>query len=127
MNILRILFQASVSLHENNNDVNNNNIDNTITKLESHPSIVAIKEKMKESNKPFTFQNVSTDKFASIIEKLNKKRASKSDNISAKVSKKFRTFLAEFLSKNFNSCLENGSFTEDLKDAEVVPIYRKKV
>ena len=59
---------------ENNDDVNNDNIDNTITKFEGNPSIVAIKEQMKKSNKNFTFQNVSTDKVASIIKKLNTKR-----------------------------------------------------
>ena len=42
-----------------------------------------------------------------------------------KVIKEFRTFFAEFLSKNVNSCLETGSFPEDLKFAEVVPIYKK--
>ena len=40
---------------ENNNDVNNDKINNTITKLQGHPSIVAIKEQKKESNKTFTF------------------------------------------------------------------------
>ena len=42
--------------------------------FEGHPSIVAITKQMKESNKTFTFQNVSTDKVASIIKKLNTKR-----------------------------------------------------
>ena len=53
---------------------NNYNVDNTITKFEGHPRIVAIKKQMKESNKAFPFQNISTDKFTSIIKKLNKKR-----------------------------------------------------
>ena len=80
---------------------------------------------MKKYNKTFTFQNVSTDKVALIIEKLNSKKASKSDDIPTKVIEEFGTFFAEFLSKNFNSCLETGSFPEDLKCAEVVPIYKK--
>ena len=54
------------SFHENNVDVNIDNIDNTITKFEGHPSIVAIQEQMKNCNKTFTFQNVSTDKVGSI-------------------------------------------------------------
>ena len=32
------------SFRENNDDVNNDNIDNTITKFEGHASIAAIKE-----------------------------------------------------------------------------------
>ena len=111
--------------HENNDDVNNDNIDSTITKFEEHPSIVAIKEQTKKYNKTFTLQNVSTDKVASIIKKLNSKKASKSHVIPTKLIKEFGTFFAEFLSKNFNSCLETSSFPEDLKNAEVVPIYKK--
>ena len=50
------------SFHENNVDVNIDNVDNTITNFEGHPTIVAIEEQMKKYNKTFTFQNVSTDK-----------------------------------------------------------------
>ena len=113
------------SFHENNDNVNNDNIDNIIIKFEGHPSIVAIKEQMKKYNKTFTFQNVSTDKVALIIEKLNSKKASKSDDIPTKVIEEFGTFFAEFLSKNFNSCLETGSFPEGFMCAEVVPIFKK--
>ena len=38
------------SFRENNDDVNNDNIDNTITKFEGHASIASIKEQMRESN-----------------------------------------------------------------------------
>ena len=58
------------SFHENN-DIN---IDNTITKFEGHPSTVAIKEQMKKYNKTFIFQNVNTDRVASIINKFIAKR-----------------------------------------------------
>ena len=111
------------SFHENNDNVYNDNIDNIVIKFEGHPSIVAIKEQMKKHNKTFTFQNVSIDKVVLIIKKLNSKKVSKSDDIPTKVIKEFGTFFAEFLSKNFNSCLQTGSFPEDLQCAEVVPIY----
>ena len=41
------------------------------------------------------------------------------------VIKEFGTFFAKWLLKNFNICHETGSFPEDLKCAEVVPIYKK--
>ena len=56
---------------------------------------------MKNYNKTFTFQNVSTDKVASIIKKLTEKKASKSDDIPPKVTKEFGTFFTDFLSKKF--------------------------
>ena len=42
-----------------------------------------------------------------------------------KVIKEFGTFLAEFLSKNFDSYLETISFPEDSRCAEIVPICKK--
>ena len=113
------------SFHENNDNVHNDNIDNIIIKFEGHPSIVAIKEQINKCNKTFTFQNASTDKAASIIKKLYSKKAAKSVYIPTEVMKEFGTFFAEFLSRNFNSCLETDSFPEDLKCAEVAPIYKK--
>ena len=113
------------SFHENNDNVNSDNIDNIIIKFEGHPSIVAIKEQMKKYNKTFTFHNVSTAKVASIIKILNSKKASKSHVIPTKLIKEFGTFFAEFLSKNFNNCLETDYFPEHLKRAEVVSIYKK--
>ena len=86
------------SFHENNDNINNDNIDNIIIKFEGLQSIVAIKEQMKKYNKTFTFQNITTDKVASIIKKLNSKKGSKSDDIPAKIIKEFATFFAEFLS-----------------------------
>ena len=64
------------SFHENNDNINNDNIDNIIIKFEGHQSIVAIKEQMKKYNKTFTFQDVSTDKVASITKKSNSKKTS---------------------------------------------------
>ena len=77
MNIVPSL--GITSFRENNDNVNNDNIDNIIIKFEGHPSIVAIKEQMKKYSKTFTFRNVSKDEVASIIEKLNSKKTSKSD------------------------------------------------
>ena len=80
------------SIYENNDDTNNDNIDNLIAKFDGNSSIVAIKEQIKTCSKTFTFQNVSKDKAAPITKKLNTKKASKSDDIHAKVIKNFRTF-----------------------------------
>ena len=100
------------TFYENNDDVNNDNIDKTITKFEGHPSIAAIKKQIKKSNESFISQNVSTDRVATIIKNLNTKKASKSNGIPTKVIKGFVTLFAEFLSKNVNSCLKTRSFSE---------------
>ena len=81
---------------ENIDNINNDNIDNIIIKFKGHQSIVAIKEQMREYNNTFTFQNVTTDKVASINKKLNSKKASKYD-IPTKVIKEH--FLRNFFKK----------------------------
>ena len=47
---VNIVWSLSITSFHNNNcdDVNDDNIDNVITKFEDHPSIVAIKKQMKE-------------------------------------------------------------------------------
>ena len=96
MNIVQSL--GITSFRENNDGVNIDNIDIIIAKFEGHSSI-AIKSYRKEPNNTSTSQNVSTDKFASIIKKLNTKKASKSVDISNKVIKESETFCAEFYQK----------------------------
>ena len=71
---MNIVPSLDITSFQENNDINNDNIDNTITKFEGHPSTVAIKEQMKKYNKTFIFQNVNTDKVASIINKFIAKR-----------------------------------------------------
>ena len=58
---------------------------------------------------------------------LNKSMCASDDEqginkLRSKVIKEFGTFSAKVISKNFNSCLEIGSFPEDLKCAEVAPM-----
>ena len=65
---------------------------------------------MKKYNKTFTFQNVSTDKVASIIKKLNTKKASETDDIPNNAIKEFGTFFAEFLSKTLAVALKPSLF-----------------
>ena len=110
MNIVPSL--GITNFHENNDDVNNDNIDKTITTFEGYPRIAAIKKRIKKSNNSFISQNVSTDRVASIIKNLSTTKASKSNGIPTKVIKGFVAFFAEFLSKNVNSCLKTRSFSE---------------
>ena len=94
MNIVPSL--GITSFRENNNDVNNDNIDNTIRKFEGHPNIVTIKEQIKNQIQLSLSRMLEQTKFALIIKKLNTKKASKSDDMPTKVIKEFGTFFADF-------------------------------
>ena len=83
----------------NNYDLNE--IGDTVIKFQGHPSITVFKEQVRESNRAFTFQNVSTDKVSSIV-----KNVSKTDVISTKIIQEFGLIFAEFLSKPSTVALE---------------------
>ena len=125
MNIVPSL--GITTFHENNDDVNNDNIDKTITTFEGYPRIAAIKKWIKKSNNSFISQNVSTDRVASIIKNLNTTKASKSNSIPTKVIKGFVAFFAEFLSKKVNSCLKTRSFSETWSMLTLFSFTRKMI
>ena len=92
----------------------------------NNPIIKAISHRMAAKNTTFSFKDISQDKIESIIKKLDPKKAIKSNDIPTKIIKEFNPLFAEFLTRNFNACLNEGIFPEDLKCSEVVPIYKKK-
>ena len=110
-NIVRIFVISP--FHEINDDLNSDNINKTVTKRERYISTLTFKNKLRNKEK-IIFQNVSIEKFASIIKKPN--------------TKSLRTFLRIFpklFFKNLNCYLRTGSFPEDLKYVDVVLTCKK--
>ena len=64
-------------------------------------------------------------KIYSTIKTLNCKKAILSNDIPTKIIQQFSEIFTDFLYSNFNSCLENGIFPDELKLAEVVPVCKK--
>ena len=60
------------------------------------------------------------------ISNLKPGKAVRSNDIPAKVLKDFVELFAISKYNNFNKSLLVGTFSEDLKTAEVVPVYKKK-
>ena len=48
------------------------------------------------------------------------------DDITTKVIKTNKDIFAGFIAKDFNNCVDNGVFPDDLKHADVTPIHKKK-
>ena len=94
--------------HEINDDLNNDNINKTVTKRERYISTLAFKNKLRNKEK-IIFQNVSINKVASIIKKPN--------------TKKVEDILTNISQIIFN--LRTSSFPEDLKYVDVVLTYKK--
>ena len=66
----------------------------------------------------FSFRKVTKDEISSAIKTLNHKKSTLSNDTPTKI-------IQQFSDNNFNSCLESGTFPDELKLAEVVPVYKK--
>ena len=87
--------------------------------------MITIKQHITDKNKVFSFRKVTTDEISSAIKTLNHKKATLSNDIPTKIIQQFSDIFTDFLYNNFNSCLESGMFPDELKSAEVVPVYKK--
>ena len=85
-----------------------------------------IKQHIADKNKAFSFRKVTKDEISSTIKTLNRKKAILSNEIPTKIFQQFSEVFKDFLYNNFNICLESGIFPDELKLAEVVPVYKKK-
>ena len=88
----------------------------------NHPSIITIKQHITDKKKVFSFRKVTKDEISSAIKTLNHKKAT---YIPTKIIQQFSDIFMDFLYNNFNSCLESGIFPDELKLAEVIPVYKK--
>ena len=73
----------------------------------------------------FSFTCVTSDDISKETKRLDIKKATQESDIPTKVIKQFPNLFIDFLHKTFNSCLTEGTFSNDFKKA-VVHSFRKK-
>ena len=78
-----------------------------------------------ESNSTFSFKKVDKEQISTAIKLLDSKIVSESNDIPLRIIREFSDIFGGFLAKNFNECLDKGFFPNELKYAEVVPVYKK--
>ena len=101
-------------------------IDSQSQDPENHPSIKAIKENgPEEGYTSFNFKPVDQQMVTKSIKKLNPKKAIGIDQLPAKLIKAGSEALAGPISTIFNLCAKLNQFPDDLKSAQVCPIYKK--
>ena len=82
---------------------------------------------MKSKNiSSFSFQPVSIDKVKDIIKTLNTKKACPDGDIPVKLIKMNEDIFSRLIFQNFNQSLINGDFPHCLKQAEVIPVFKKE-
>ena len=102
--------------------------EKAIKKYQKHPSISVINKIVSsvENEASFSFTCVIADDISKEIKRLDKKKATQESAIPTKVTKQFPNLFIDFLHKNINSCLTEGTFPNDFKKAVIHAIHKKE-
>ena len=94
-----------------------------IKKYSAHPSILSIKEKM--SNNVFSFRKVTYEEILNELNSLDTSKSTQSDDIPFKIIRDNADIFANFILQSFNKCIIDGKFPDQLKKADVSPVFKK--
>lgn len=90
----------------------------------THPSILAIRD-LHRHTQEFSFQEITQEHVKLKLTRLNSKKSAGPDTIPPKLVKIIHAEIACDLTEIFNSCIRQGIFPEDMKHADITPIYKK--
>ena len=93
---------------------------------QNHPSILAIKRSAIMKSLPFAFKEVSPQYICNKIKKLNPKKSAGPDTIPPKLIKMVSNELCIEFCDMINICIKSCIFPEDMKYADITPLYKKK-
>jgi hypothetical protein len=100
-------------------------LSSIIEKHKNHKSVLAIKDR-HESNATFDFKPVDSDYVYTLLCKLNIHKATGYDCIPPKMVKLCAKELSVTLTELVNCALKENVFPDDMKKAEISPIFKKK-
>ena len=103
-----------------------NPVFNAIKKYENHPSIKKIKQFMSGKDLKFTFIFETKKKILAEIHNLDNKKAGQESDILVKIIKDNIDIFSEFIFHNFNKSIFDANFPSELKNADVIPVFKKK-
>ncbi len=96
-------------------------------KHKDHSSVNAILERFKDNLIKFEFNNVISSYVEKLLSKINRKKTTGYDNIPPKIVKMCSNELSVTLTELINHSFQTSRFQEDMKKAEISPIFTKKV
>ena len=102
------------------------NLEDIINYYHNHISIEKIRSSNNTQSELFTFNLVSSDEIKREILNLNNKKASREGDIPVNILKDAIDTYLPILNKVINSSIEQNEFPNELKLADVVPIYKKR-
>ena len=115
------------NMHIINHDSGNlsDPVDKAICKYKFHSSILLIKSKL-ENQKSFLLQPISKFEMEKEIQNIDLKKATTKNTIPPKILKISCNTSVETLHNFFNECLITSNFPDDLKFANITPVFKKK-
>ena len=108
---------------DNSNDITDP-VNKAIDKFKNHASILLIQRKVANDS-TFSFNEASLSDIEKELRSLNPKKAYTFKNIPPKIIKESREYCSDILEKLFNKTLSNKEFPDELKVADVTPIYKE--
>ena len=102
------------------------NLEGIINYYHNHISIEKIRSSNSTQSELFTFKLGSSDEIKREILKLNNKKASREGDIPVNILKDVIDTYLQILTKVINSSTEQNEFPNELKLADVIPIYKKR-
>ena len=100
-------------------------IEKIIVKYQFHPSILIIKNGIK-NNDTFRFKYVMLSDIKNEIKGLNPNKATTHNNIPPKILRQSAGVTVNTLQLLFNNAISNSEFPENLKLADVTTVFKKK-
>ena len=107
------------------NPINSKNINDILEKHKNHPSVQEISQ-IFMINKKLTFEFVTEDLVRKKIMNLGGSKATPIGDIFVDILKSTVDIHLQFITNSINLSIENGYFPEDLKLAEVSPIFKNE-
>ena len=100
-------------------------IRQAIGKYQNHPSIKVIRENIDTTNN-FSFDLINPECMSKIINNLDTSKATQQGDIPTKIIKDNKDLFSYFISASFNNAVNKGVFPNELKQADIKPIYKKE-
>ena len=105
-------------------DLSDDPVLNAIQNFSHHVSVLKIKE-AGDSTDCFSFKLVSIEDICKEIRALDVSKATQSDDIPTKIIKNNSDIFSKNFQANLNNAIETSTFPEQLKYADVKPIFKK--
>ena len=112
------------TLRTNTKVYDNDPVELAIKKYKNHPSIIRIHQE-GYSNNNCSFTPISQQDIHDIINNINSSQVYQKENIPLKFLKDNIDICAMTFISDVNKCLKNGIFPDNLKYADITPIFKK--